>query len=143
MTGLETANLMSDKGLKGMLAKYARRYSSRVEDQEEYIQDAWIRIAEANGDMSNEYYAEQGRKAMNAARMRKQYAMQKKHDEILHGIGKRTTAIPSNAIDLGRGKYLVPSPEQLSSWYYPGEWEKYGLKESDGHVVSFHKIIVT
>ena len=67
MEGLEISKLMLDKGLKGLLAKHSRRYSSCIEDQEEYIQDAWIRIATLKADMAQEYYGEQGRKAIVTA----------------------------------------------------------------------------
>jgi hypothetical protein len=141
MTGERLAALMIDKRLNAALAKVARRYSKDIQDQEEYIQDAWIRIAEQQDDMSLEYYENQGRLSIKAAYYRKRYGnVQKKTSDNLYGISDRT--IPRDAIPLGRGRYLCPKPEKLSSWYYDKEWEEYGL-DKNYQVVSYYEIIVS
>lgn len=126
MTGREIAELMQNKDLKFRLAKHARRYSSCIEDQEEYIQDAWIRIATLKADMDNEYYGEQGRKAMEAS-YRKEYRqnVDKKSSKNVNGIsitGKDIKKkIPERAIQLQANKYLDPKPETLDWQYYEGQ----------------------
>lgn len=141
MEGMEIAKLMMDSELKAALAKHARRYSSNVEDQEEFIDDAWIRIAEKREGMTMEYYEDEGRKAIQAAYMRNHYRVYINSTENVNGISERPAQIPKNAIPLGNGRYLCPEPEKLDSWYYEGEWLDYGL-EKDCTVRRFYRIAV-
>ena len=67
MTGEQLAELMIDDGMKAVLAKHARRYSKRIENQEEFIQDAWLRIANQDAGLTHGFYGEQGRKAIYAS----------------------------------------------------------------------------
>ena len=144
MTGEQIARLMVDPALKRALAKSARRYSKCVEDQEEYIADAWCRISEQPGDMSITTYAEHGARAMMASYQRGRYArVEKKSGQNLNGIGRRAiTAKPRDAIYLGERRYLNRKPTRLSAWYYEGEWLEYGLTHDDLRSFSVHEIVV-
>jgi len=142
MTGEEIAVLMTRECMRQELSKHARRYTRRIEDQEEYIQDAWIRIATLGGGMTNEYYGEQGRKAIVASYWRRRRSVSINASQYANGISKETIFIPENAIDLGRGRYLLREAEKLSRWYYEGEWTEYGLEKSDCSPTRFYRIIV-
>lgn len=127
MRGEYLAKLMQESWLCEELAKHARRYSKRVENQEEYIQDAWLRIAEHQENMDLEYYAEQGARAINAARMRKSRKLSVVHKKkvySVHGIsvtGKDAKPPPKRAIKVYDNKYLDPKHETLDWEYYEGQ----------------------
>ena len=121
--------------MKAALAKHARRYSKRIENQEEFIQDAWLRIAKQQSDMIEGYYSEQGRKAMHASYMRrwKRKSVHQNSTQKVNGISREGIHIP-RAIYLGRGRYLCQKAdiedkvdESLSgtSWYHVDEWKNY------------------
>jgi len=146
MTGERIAQLMSDPYMKRTMARLARRYSKCPEDQEEYIADAWMRISGCHDDESTEALEREAGRGMNASRMRMHYAkaVQKKSGESLHGISvshasdyKRSDLLP-----LGRGRYVVRTPERLSGWYYHGEWEEYGLSSEGMQVRSFYRVVL-
>lgn len=144
MTGERLAQLMMDPRMKRIVARAARRYTKCIEDQEEYIDDAWVRISKCHDDASDEHLEREARRAVNAARMRRAY-VQKKPVENLHGISedcikkyKRSDLMP-----LGRGRYLVLKPEKLSGWYYHKEWEDYGLPEDGIQVRTYYEIVVS
>ena len=127
MTGKYLAELMNDSKLKQAISKHARRYSSRVETQEEYIQDAWLRISRQQEGMGLEFYSDEARRAINASRER--VRVQKKSAKNLHGNSIREVRDPRKWVDLGRGRYLSRQHETLDSWYYPGEWDDWVLVE--------------
>ena len=146
MTGQRLAQLMMDPHMKRVVARAARRYTRCVEDQEEYIGDIWVRIAGCEDDISIEALESQARRAVKAANERRRYAnVQKKMVQNLDGI---SVDHPSNyrrrdLLPLGRGRYLVRTPEKLSSWYYHGEWEEYGLPKDGMQVRTFYKIVMS
>jgi hypothetical protein len=127
MTGEYLAELMSNNELKGILAKHARRYSKRVENQEEYIQDAWIRIADEPDGRTIEHYGEQGRKAIKASYDRYWYSVRKKTIANPNGISvtgkeiKKKAKLPRSAIHLYRDKHLDTKPQTLDWQYYEGQ----------------------
>ena len=132
MEGLEIARLMNNRDLKSRLATHARRYSSVIEDQEEYIQDAWLRISTLNADMENEYYGEQGRKAMKATYDRRRYHVRKEKPRNPNGISVTEKdikkKIPDRAIRLERNKYFDPTHEMLDWQFYKGQEDELRLK---------------
>jgi len=52
VTGEKLAELMTNPEMRRMVAKAARRYTKCIEDQEEYIDDAWV-IATGWGDAAD------------------------------------------------------------------------------------------
>lgn len=149
MTGEELARLMVNDAMKAALAKHARRYSKRVEDQEEYIQDAWLRISGLHGDKTFEYYEEQGRKAIKVSyelKRRKrwrEWSVQQKSAEMLHGYSEgHSQKPPHDSIQIDHNKYLKRKPERLSAWYYSGEWDEYGYAEEEIARSEWFQIIV-
>jgi len=145
MTGERLAQLMIDPHMKAIVHKAARRYTKCPEDQEEYMQDAWMRIAGCDDDKSDEYLETQGKLAIKASYYRKRYSnVQKEIPQNLYGISVRTVPkrVPRDALALGRGRYLLRKPEKLSSWYYDGEWKDYGLDKDGVQVRTFYQIVV-
>jgi hypothetical protein len=123
MTGEELARLMENEYMQGALAKHARRYSKSIEDQEEYIQDAWLRISQKPGDKTFEYYEEQGRKAIHAANMRKWrvHAKKKRNVNGISVTGKDTKPPPKRAWYLGFYRWFDPEKETIDWEYYDGQ----------------------
>jgi len=143
MTGEKLAQLMMNQQMKRMVASTARRYTKCVDDQEEYIQDAWVRISGCSDDSSVEYLEKQAKKAARAGYQRR-YRVYMKPVQNVNGISvdhvsnyKRSDLHP-----LGRGRYLVLTPEKLDSWYYHNEWEEYGLPKDGMQVRSIYKIVL-
>ena len=131
MTGKYLAELMNNSKLKHAISKHARRYSSRVEDQEEYIQDAWLRISKQEEGIGLDLYSDEARRAMNAARMKKERnSVHKKTPKNVHGNGIREIRDPRKYVELERGKYIVRQVEVLDSWYYDGEWNDWVIVEN-------------
>ena len=145
MTGEQLVQLMQDPDLCECIHRIARRFSKCIEDQEEYIDDAWLRIAEKPQDKTQEYYEHEAFRAIDAAYHRKRYAnVEKKNPENLNGISEnRVKKLPKDAIHLHGNKYLNPTPEKLSHWYYDKEWEEYGIEKDGYQVRTFYEIIVT
>jgi hypothetical protein len=145
MTGAELAALMLHPPVRRVVVRAARRHSKSIEDQEEYIQDAWMRIAEHPDGMEASYYGLVAYRAINAAyKRRARMVVDTAPPPNVHGISSRTIhkRIPRDAVPLGRGRFLVRRPEKLSSWYYDGEWKEYGLEKGDVTVRTFYEIIV-
>ena len=145
MTGEQLVGLMRDNHMRRIVHRAARRYTKCPEDIEEYMDDAWMRIADCHPDKSAEYYERQARMAIRAAYQRKRYwSVKEIPDKNLNGISESPTpnVVPKNAIPLGRGRYLKYKPEKLSQWYYDGEWEEYGLDKNSVQVRSFYEIVV-
>ena len=126
MTGEELARLMVNRVLKATIAQHARRYSKDVENQEEFIQDAWFRISKHPGGQSVEYYGEQGRKAIEAEYRRRYRRVDTRRLKNVNGIsttGKeavKKTPVPKRAIHLYLNKHLDPKPEILDWEFYKG-----------------------
>jgi len=148
MTGEELAKLMVNDAMKAALAKHARRYSKRVEDQEEYIQDAWLRISGLHDDKTFEYYEEQGRLAIKASYYREWRAG---HKPIVHDNNKanvygysegHSKKPPHDSIQIDHNKYLKRKPERLSAWYYSGEWDEYGYAKEEVARSEWFQIII-
>ena len=145
MTGEELVSLMQDRSMSRAVYKAARRYTKCPEDIEEYMDDAWMRIAEAEANRDPEYYQRQAQRATHASWKRKYRAgVDKKATPNVHGISESPMQEkpPRNAINLGRGRYLKIKPEKLSQWYYDGEWKDYGLDRDGVQVTTFYEIVV-
>lgn len=140
MTGEELSKLMRDKWLCAELAKHARRYSKRVEDQEEYIQDAWLRIAKEPGGKELHWYSDEGGRQMRRSYQNKRYDVRKQNGYISNGISvtgkevKKKAKLPRGAIHLYRNKHLDPKPETLDWQFYTGQEAEMlrGAVNSDG-----------
>lgn len=143
MTGEELVALMRNKAMSRAVYKAARRYTKNPEDIEEYMDDAWMRIAECHAGLTHEYYVTQARLGVKASYDRQWY-VRKKNTEIPNGISEspKSKRIPRNALALGRGRYLKYKPEKLSQWYYDGEWKEYGLHKDGVQVRTFYEIVV-
>ena len=139
MNGSELSDLMRNGELKAQLLVHARRYSKNTETQEEYIQDAWLRIANERGGLSIDHYEEEGRKAIKAAYYRGRYRVQKNKAENLYSKGE---GVPKTAIPLVRGRWLDTKPEKLDPWYYDGEWLDLGLDKNHYATQRFYRIIL-
>ena len=145
MTGDELVKLMRDPAMKRAVYKAARRYTKNIENIEEYMDDAWMRIADCDIGKTVEYYTIESRRAVRAAYDRKRYwSVGKNKAENPNGISESPIPkrVPKNAAPLGRGRYLVMKPEKLSQWYYDGEWKDYGLSKDGMQVVTFYEIVV-
>lgn len=123
MTGAELAGLMNNKSLNHAISKHARRYSSLVEDQEEYIQEAWLRISKQESGKEISFYENESRKATHAL-WKKVYRSRVdiKSGGNVHGNSIRGKWNPKKYISLGRGRYLKKERETLIGWYYHEEW---------------------
>ena len=143
MTGEQLVGLMRDKHMRRIVHRAARRYTKCPEDIEEYMDDAWMRIAECHADKTPEYYANHARRAVHASYMQRWRVHAEKAQNV-NGISESPTpnVVPKNAIPLGRGRYLKYKPEKLSQWYYDGEWKEYGLDKDAVQVRSFYEIVV-
>lgn len=144
MTGEELARLMVNDAMKAALAKHARRYSKRVEDQEEYIQDAWLRISGLHGDKTFEYYEEEGRRAILASwqRARRSRVYTEKAQNVYGYSEGHSKKPPHDSIQIDHNKYLKRKPERLSAWYYSGEWDEYGYAKEEIARSEWFQIIV-
>lgn len=141
MTGEELVALMRDRSMSRAVYKAARRYTKNPEDIEEYMDDAWMRIAECHADKTHDYYTRQARRAVHASYMQKWRVHTEKAQNV-NGISDSPKSRPRNALDLGRGRYLKYKPEKLSQWYYDGEWREYGLDKDSVQVRTFYEIVV-
>jgi DNA-directed RNA polymerase specialized sigma24 family protein len=57
MTGEECTNLfLTNLPLRQYIIDQARRHSSNREDQEDFVQEAWLRIFESEPDRTDDYY---------------------------------------------------------------------------------------
>lgn len=141
MTMEEFMSVHHDPEVDRLVWRAARRFTKCPEDQEEYVNDAWMRICEAPAGKRAEFYGNVAQKAIRAAYMRKRYvpASVKKN---LNGISEDVKIPRSGLKLLGRDRYLVLKPEKLSSWYYHGEWAEYGLPKDGYQVRTFYKIVV-
>jgi len=146
MTGERLAKLMMDSYMKEEIAKIARRYTSDIQDQEEYIQDAWLRIAESGDDRTNDFYLQEALRAIRNHYQRKRYSLNvvkitpSNSNGISEGMYKKQ--VPKNARHLYGNKYLITTPQKLSSWYYEGEWDEYGIDKDSMRVFSFYEIVI-
>lgn len=139
MTGTRIAEIMRDPEITKFLHKVARRYSSLIEDQEEYIQEGWLRIARVCEDnSSDQFIRDEGRKAIDAARKRRDYHVEKKRGRNLHRIYRDTR----KSVDLGRGRYLIRKPEVLDPWYYFEEPAEIGRNYYDFVRFYFYQISI-
>lgn len=43
-------------------------------------------------------------------------------------------------VKLSKDKKLYSKPKKLDSWYYEGEWMKYGLRKSDSRIFAHYSI---
>jgi hypothetical protein len=126
MDGAEVAELMKNSCLNNELAKHARRYSKRIEDQEEYIQDAWLRISQHDAGKTVEYYEEQGRKAIVASYWRRYRNVSKKGRQNANGIsvtGEDAKPPPKRAIHVYANKYVDSKHTTIDWQYYEGQEE--------------------
>jgi Ni/Co efflux regulator RcnB len=144
MTGKRIAELMMDGDVKQMIARVARRRSRCIEDQEEYIADAWVRISEKCEDDSTieTIEHEAGRGIHNAFRRGRYVTMKDAAKRTYTGESLTETKVPKDALPLERNRYLLRKPEKMSSWYYVGEWLEYGLEKDSMTVRTIHQIIV-
>ena len=135
---------MADHELRSDLFRHARRYTACIENQEEYVQEAWTRIAQCPDDFGNNYYSEEGRKAIQAAYMREYRRVYGEVPTNVNGIGEgtRKNIVPPGAVHLYDGKWLDIGPEKIDRWYYPGEWDEYGLSDDGFSVLSFYRIVI-
>ena len=116
MTGSKLAELMIDTNMMRMVAKAARRMSRRVEDQEEYIQDAWVRIAKCPDDSSIEHLENEARRGIKAAQMRRLREKWGYHKKPPENVAGNSIGGPINRlkyIELGRGRYLKRDHEHI------------------------------
>jgi DNA-directed RNA polymerase specialized sigma24 family protein len=67
MTGDEFVATWADRELRQYVVDQARRHSKNPEDQEDYIQEAWMRIAEADANKTEAYYEDEAYRAIHAA----------------------------------------------------------------------------
>jgi hypothetical protein len=140
MTERHIAALMAEPEWNRMVMKIARRYASSIEDQEQYAQDALLRVAAKCSDTTchDELKVEAAR-AIDAAYRRKRYVEKKRRDN-LHSISR--WALEKRCIDLGRGRLLDPVPEKMESWYYWPEWAELGLNPTCMQIKDFYRIIL-
>ena len=144
MTGSKLAELMIDTNMKRMVSNAARRRTKCPDDQEEYIQDAWVRISGCPDDSSAEYLEKQAKRAVFAAYQRRRRGYIKQAANVTGiSVDHVSNYKRSDLEPLGRGRYLVLTPEKLDSWYYHNEWEEYGLTKDGIQVRSFYKIVVS
>lgn len=143
MTGERLVELMQDKHMCRAVYKAARRYTKCPEDIEEYMDDAWMRIADCHEDKADAYYELQAKRAIRAAYQRR-YRVYAEKPRNVNGISERPISkrIPRDALPLGGGRYLKYKPEKLSQWYYDGEWREYGLDRDSVQVRTFYEVVV-
>jgi hypothetical protein len=67
--------LWRDKSLRAFIIRQARRHSRYKDVQEDYIQEAWMRIGLCEGGASMEFYRIQALRAIQAA-----YQMRRRKD---------------------------------------------------------------
>jgi len=134
--------LMTDPLMVRCAEKAARRYTKNTLDREEYVSDAWVRLAELPSDRTAEFYQEHIEKAIRASYQRKRDRGQSYVKKSLNGISREPKKIPRDAVSLGRGRWLRTEAETLDGWYYHGEWEEYGLNKGDLHGFQFYEIVV-
>lgn len=88
MTGEEFVRLYEDTDLRQYIVDEARRHSKRIEDQEDFVQEAWLRISQLEPDRTLEHYCEEAYRAIHAwyerARRRKGLFVQTELPEIVH-----------------------------------------------------------
>ena len=136
MTGTELTILMKNGKLKHAICKHARRYSSLIEDQEEYIQEAWFRIAQQDNGLGLEFYEKEALRAIRNTYERYRYSVGKKKPQNPNGNSIEGKRDSRKYLDIGRGKYINKKYETLDGWYYREEWRDWlyfvGDKAKDG-----------
>lgn len=138
MTERRIVEMIHNAELTSFLFKSARRWTKNQDDQEEYVQDARLRIARDCEDCDGlELLKNVGRKCIEAA-YRKRY-----RDDDKKGMRNVIGLYKGKCIALGRGRYLSIKAERLSPWYYIGEWGEICLGRDDVPTFPFNEIFIS
>lgn len=139
MTGARIAEIMRDPEMTAFLFKCARRWSKNIEDQEEYVQEGYLRISRScEDDTPKAIIYDEGRKAIHSMYFRKIRNDSKKRGRNAISIyrdDRKTRA-------LGRGRYLVRKPEKLDPWYFHDEPGELGLDYYDFVAFYYYQILI-
>jgi hypothetical protein len=88
VTGEEFMTIYGDTALRQYVIDEAKRHSKRLEDQEDFVQEAWLRLSQLEPDRTLEHYREEAYRAIHAIyerdRRRKKALVQKPLIEIVH-----------------------------------------------------------
>jgi hypothetical protein len=80
MTTEEFFELWADTELRQYIVDQAKRHSRYKENQEDYVQEAWLRLSLCDGGCCNEYYKQQAyngiQNAYKRARRKLQYDLE-------------------------------------------------------------------
>ena len=139
MTGARIAEIMRDPEITKFLHKVARRYTSLIEDQEEYIQEGWLRIARTcEDDTPIQIIKEMGSRGINATYQTRRLRVIKNRGQNYNSIYKDDRKTRA----LGRGRYLVRKPEKLDPWYFHDEPGELGLDYYDFVAFYYYQILI-
>jgi hypothetical protein len=142
MTERRISALMSDPVWNKSVQKLARRYTRLIEEQEEYTQEALLRVADKCCDCdNNEIIKKEASLAISAAYQRKRYHVMKmkgdNHNGTIEGCKQKL-----KVRDLGHERYLTIKAIKLSPWYFAPEWLEYGLRKDSIRPTEYQLIIV-
>lgn len=139
MTGARIAEIMRDPEMTAFLFKCARRWSKNIEDQEEYVQEGYLRISRScEDDTPVAIIHEIGNKAIFNAYRKRWRSDSKKRQAKGISIYKDSR----KTVDLGRGRYLLRKYEILDPWYYHEEPDELGLDSWDFVAFCYYQILI-
>jgi hypothetical protein len=143
MTEKAIASLMSDTAWHKAVHKLSRRYTRLIEEQEEYAQEALLRVADRceDGD-SLDVLCDEARRAIQAAYRRRKRRVDMANGHCVNGYIEGSTQRRIAVKDLGNSRYLAIKPIKISPWYFDPEWVEYGLRRDSIKPIEYHLIIV-
>ncbi|MGV0982809.1 MAG: hypothetical protein ACOYB0_10660 [Polynucleobacter sp.] len=143
MTERRIAALMSDTSWNKTVQKLSRRYTRIIEEQEEYSQEALLRVADRCKDNDEwSIILDEARRAIKAAYDRKRYHVRKHNASNPNGYIEGTCKKRIAVKDLGHARYLTVKPLKITPWYYAPEWVEYGLRKDSIRPIEYQLIIV-
>jgi hypothetical protein len=140
MTERVIASLMSDPAWHKAVQKLSRRYTRLIEEQEEYAQEALLRVADRCADVDSfDTLRAEAKRAIEAAYRRRKRHVDKSNS---HNVNGYSIGVKVKVRDLGHSRYLTIKAIKLSPWYFAPEWLEYGLRKDSIRPTEYQLIIV-
>jgi hypothetical protein len=142
MTERVIASLMSDPAWHKAVQKLSRRYTRLIEEQEEYAQEALLRVADRCADVDSfDILRAEAKRAIEAAYRRRKRHVDKLCAQNVNGYVEGCKQ-KLKVRDLGHERYLTIKAIKLSPWYFAPEWLEYGLRKDSIRPTEYQLIIV-
>jgi len=142
MTERKIAALMSDPSWHKAVQKLSRRYTRLIEEQEEYAQEALLRVADRCADEASfDILRAEAKRAIEAAYRRRKRHVDKSNSRNVNGYIEGCKQ-RLKVRDLGHARYLTIKPIKISPWYFAPEWLEYGMRRESIRPIEYQLIIV-